>query len=319
MLRYTIRKLLSLIPKLLLISLLIFFALELLPGDSLSRSMPPEQYLEMTEVQREALRESMGLNKPALVRYFIWVGNILKGDFGYSQATGANITTILTTRLPYTIELALVALILAQVFGLVVGFLTAIFKNTIIDYLGSGLSVMAISIPNFFYGIILLVLFAVNMKIFPTGGRMPVGDDSFIARIPYMILPALALGITYNGGLTRSTRSAMLDVLNKDYIKTARSKGLNELTVNIKHGFRNALSPVMTLICLDLPKLVGGSVVIETTFNYPAIGGVLMEAISAGDIPVVMVITMTTAMVTLVASCLVDIVTAALDPRIRFE
>ena len=319
MLRYTIKKLLSLIPKLLLISLLIFFALELLPGDSLSRSMPPEQYLEMTEVQREALRESMGLNKPALVRYFIWVGNILKGDFGYSQATGANITTILTTRLPYTIELALVALILAQVFGLVVGFLTAIFKNTIIDYLGSGLSVMAISIPNFFYGIILLVLFAVNIKIFPTGGRMPVGDDSFIARIPYMILPALALGITYNGGLTRSTRSAMLDVLNKDYIKTARSKGLNELTVNIKHGFRNALSPVMTLICLDLPKLVGGSVVIETTFNYPAIGGVLMEAISAGDIPVVMVITMTTAMVTLVASCLVDIVTAALDPRIRFE
>lgn len=319
MLRYTIRKLLGLIPKLLLISLLIFFALELLPGDSLSRSMPPEQYLEMTEVQREALRESMGLNKPALVRYFIWVGNILKGDFGYSQATGANITTILSTRLPYTIELALVALILAQVFGLVVGFLTAIFKNTIIDYLGSGLSVMAISVPNFFYGIILLVLFAVNMKIFPTGGRMPVGDDSFIARIPYMILPALALGITYNGGLTRSTRSAMLDVLNKDYIKTARSKGLNELTVNIKHGFRNALSPVMTLICLDLPKLVGGSVVIETTFNYPAIGGVLMEAISAGDIPVVMVITMTTAMVTLVASCLVDIVTAALDPRIRFE
>lgn len=319
MLRYTIRKLLGLIPKLLLISLLIFFALELLPGDSLSRSMPPEQYLEMTEVQREALRESMGLNKPALVRYFIWVGNILKGDFGYSQATGANITTILSTRLPYTIELALVALILAQVFGLVVGFLTAIFKNTIIDYLGSGLSVMAISVPNFFYGIILLVLFAVNMKIFPTGGRMPVGDDSFIARIPYMILPALALGITYNGGLTRSTRSAMLDVLNKDYIKTARSKGLNELTVNIKHGFRNALSPVMTLICLDLPKLVGGSVVIEATFNYPAIGGVLMEAISAGDIPVVMVITMTTAMVTLVASCLVDIVTAALDPRIRFE
>lgn len=319
MFKYAIKKLLGLIPKLLIISLLIFFALELLPGDALSRSMPPDQYLEMSEVQREALRESLGLNKPAIVRYFIWLGNFLRGDFGYSQSTGANIATMLATRLPYTIELAFFALILAQVFGLIVGFFTAVFKNTIIDYVGSGISVMAISVPNFFYGIILLVLFAVNWKIFPAGGRMPIGDDSLIARIPYMILPALALGITYNGGLTRSTRSAMLDVLNKDYIKTARSKGLNEITVNVKHAFRNALSPIMTLICLDLPKLVGGSVVIETTFNYPAIGGMLMEAISAGDIPVVMITTMMTAIVTLLASCLVDIVTAALDPRIRFE
>ena len=226
---------------------------------------------------------------------------------------------MLATRLPYTIELAFFALILANLFGLIVGFFTAVYKNTIIDYFGTGISVLGISVPNFFYGIVLLLIFAVNYKVLPTGGRMPVGDDSLIARIPYMILPALALGITYNGGLARSTRSAMLDVLNKDYIKTARSKGLNKLTVNVKHGFRNALPPVMTLMCMDLPKLVGGSVVAEATFNYPAIGGMLMEAISAGDIPVVMITTMTTAMVTLLASCLVDIVTAALDPRVRFE
>lgn len=319
MLKYTLRKLLALLPKLLIISFIIFFALSLLPGDALSRTMDPMQYAKLTEAEKDLMREKLGLNGSLPERYVSWLGRFVRGDFGYSQSTGSNIGVMLATRLPYTIELTVFALLIAYVLGIFTGFLSAVFKNSLIDYISSGVSVLGISVPNFFSAIVLLLLFAVNHAVFPTGGRMPVGDDSLLARLPYMVLPAVALSITYNGGLTRFVRGTMLDVLNRDYIKTARSKGLSETKVNIKHGLRNAMTPILTTMCMDLPKLVGGSVVIECVFNYPAIGSMAISAVSAKDIPVVMLTTLLTAMMTLVASTLVDIVTAALDPRVRFE
>lgn len=317
MVKFTLRKLLALVPKLLVISVLLFVALECLPGDPLTRAVSPDVYAEMTDAQKDAYREAMGLNDPAYVRYFSWLGNMLKGDFGYSQSTGANIGTMLATRMPYTIELAFWGVVSATVIGLLFGFLAAINKNSTLDYACTGFSVLGISIPDFFFGILLLMLFALKLGWLPTGGRMPVGDDRLIARIPYLVMPSITLGFGLMATMTRYTRSAMLDVLNKDYIKTARSKGLSEVTVNIKHGFRNALIPVLTLICMRLPMLVGGSVVVETVFNYPGIGNMAINALNAGDIPVVMVTTMATAVVTLLASTLVDIVTAIADPRIR--
>lgn len=308
------------IPKLLTISLIIFLALQLLPGDPITRTVPPETYANMTQAQLDALRESLGLNRPFFVQYFSWLGSILKGDFGYSQSTGSNIAVMLKTRLPFTVELAFWGLMFADVFGILLGFLAAIRKNSVIDYSCTTLSVIGISVPEFFFGLVFILVFALKLKWFPTGGRIsPTSDGSFISRIPYIVLPAITLGIGLLATLTRYTRSSMLDVLNKDYIKTARSKGLSETTVNLKHGLRNALTPVLVLLCFRLPFLVSGTVVIETVFNYPAMGSMILEAISAGDMPVVMITTMVIAAVTLAASSLVDILTALLDPRVRLD
>lgn len=320
MIKYILRKLLELIPKLLVISLIIFFALQLLPGDAITRTVPPETYARMTEAQLEALRESLGLNRPVMVQYFSWLGKILTGDFGYSQSTGSNIATMLATRLPYTIELAFWGLMVANVLGILFGFLAAVKKNSVVDYACTTFSVIGISVPEFFFGLVFILYFALKLKWFPTGGRMdPASDGSFLSRLPYIVMPAVTLGISLLATLTRYTRSSMLDVLNKDYIKTARSKGLSEGVVNIKHGLRNALTPVLVLLCFRLPFLVSGTVVIETVFNYPAMGSMILEAISAGDMPVVMITTMVIAIVTLFASGLVDIITAFLDPRVRLE
>lgn len=319
MLKYTSRKLLELIPKLLLISIVVFFAMDLLPGDALSRSMSPEAYQELSETQKEEMREALGLNGPVYERYFLWLGKILKGDFGYSSSTGQNIAGMIAGRLPYTIELAGIGLVVAAIIGVSLGFLAAVKKNTILDYICSGISVLGVSVPGFFIGLIWLIIFALTLEIFPVGGRMPVGDDSLVARIPYMVLPILTMASQQSASLVRFTRSAMLDVLGKDYIKTARSKGLNETIVNVKHALRNCMTPIMTTLVLALPSLVGGSVIVETVFNYTGVGTMALEALNVGDIPVVMMTTMMTAVLTLIGSTLIDLLTAVLDPRVRFD
>ena len=318
MLRYFAKRLLLLIPKLLIISLIVFFALQALPGDAVSRSVPPKVYQSMSETQLEALRESLGLNDPLMTQYFRWLGNILHGDFGYSQSTGSNIGTMLAGRLPSTIELVFFALIIASVFGILFGFLAALGQNTPLDYINTTFSIVGISVPEFFFGLVFILLFSVKLGWLPSGGRMAAGHPGFFERIPYMIMPAFCLAISLMATLSRYTRSTMLDVLGKDYVKTARSKGLTESAVNIKHVFRNALTPIMVIMVMRLPMLVGGSVVIEAVFNYPGMGSMILEAVSASDMPVVMITTMVVAAVTLAASCVVDIFTALLDPRIRF-
>ena len=319
MLKYTLRKLLALIPKVLVITIVVFFALELLPGDALTRTMSPREYNELTETQREALREARGLNDPAPARYINWLSGLLHGDLGYSSSTGENIGKMLAGRLPYTIELVFYGIALAAFLGMLLGFLAAVTKNSIIDYICSTISVLGVSLPDFFFGLIWIILFVLTLHWFPVGGRMPVGNDSFTARIPYMVLPILTMATVEGASLVRHTRSAMLDVLGKEYIKTARSKGLSEAKVNFKHAFRNCMTPVMTRLVMMLPLMVGGSVTVETVFNYAGVGTMIVAALNAGDMPVVMMTTLITAVVNLLSSTLVDIVTALLDPRVRFE
>ncbi len=319
MLKYTLRKLLALIPKVLVITIVVFFALELLPGDALTRTMSPREYNELTETQREALREARGLNDPAPARYINWLSGLLHGDLGYSSSTGENIGKMLAGRLPYTIELVFYGIALAAFLGMLLGFLAAVTKNSIIDYICSTISVLGVSLPDFFFGLIWIILFVLTLHWFPVGGRMPVGNDSFTARIPYMVLPILTMATVEGASLVRHTRSAMLDVLGKEYIKTARSKGLSEAKVNFKHAFRNCMTPIMTRLVMMLPLMVGGSVTVETVFNYAGVGTMIVAALNAGDMPVVMMTTLITAVVNLLASTLVDIVTALLDPRVRFE
>ena len=176
---------------------------------------------------------------------------------------------------------------------------------------------VGISVPEFFLGLSAILIFAIKLGWLPTGGRMEFGREAFLQRIEFLILPAVCLGIAYIATLMRFTRGSMLDVLNKDYIKTAHSKGLSEVSVNLKHGFRNALIPIMVILILRIPMMVSGTVVIESVFNYPGMGSMLLSAISGTDMPVVMISTFIIATVILFASFLIDLITAALDPRIR--
>ena len=320
MTKFIFRKLLVLLPKLLAISLIIFLALNALPGDPVTRTLSPEQIEMMSEAQLEARRESLGLNDPWFIQYFRWLGRLLQGDFGYSQSTGSNIAVMLATRLPYTMELAAWALVFSSVLGILFGFFAAIHKNSLADYGCTAFSVIGTSVPEFFFGVVFILFFALKLKWFPTGGRMdPKGGTDFAARFRYIVMPAFTLAIHLMASQARYTRGSVLDVLNKDFIKTARSKGLSETNVNVRHALRNALTPVMVLLVSRLPALVSGTVVIETVFNYPAMGSMVLDAISASDMPVVMVTTMTISIVTLLASTLIDIVTAMLDPRVRLD
>ena len=319
MTKYFFKRLISLIPKLLIISLIIFVGLQMVPGDPITRTISPDAYANMSPAQLEGLRESLGLNDPLPVQYLTWMGKMLRGDFGYSQVNGSSIGQMLAQRLPATLELAGLGLLVATVFGLALGFLAAVKQNTAFDHASSFLGMIGVSVPEFFLGMAAILIFAIHLKWFPTGGRMAPGQEAFYERIEYLVLPVLCLGISYTATLMRFTRSSMLDVLNKDYIKTARSKGLSEFSVNLKHGFRNALIPIMVIIVFRIPILVSGTVVIESVFNYPGMGNMLLSAISGGDMPVVMMSTFIIAAVILLVSFLSDIITALLDPRVQFE
>lgn len=317
MFKYFSFRFLSLLPKLLIISIIIFLGLQLVPGDPLTRTMPPDTYANMTQAQLNDLREQLGLNDNVVVQYFHWMSNILQGNFGYSTVNGSSISVMLAARLPATLELAACGLLIATIFGLLFGFISAIKQNSPIDYIFTCFSMLGISVPEFFLGLCAILIFALKLGWLPTGGRLVYGKEAFFDRIEFLVLPSVCIGITYIATLMRFTRSSMLDVLNKDYIKTARSKGLGEVTVNLKHGFRNALIPIMVILVLRIPMLVSGTVVIENVFNYPGMGSMLLNAISGKDMPVVMISTMIIAAVILFASFLIDVVTAMLDPRIR--
>lgn len=316
MLKYALKKLGALIPKMLIISVILFLGLDMLPGDPLSRYTPVEVYEELTETEKQAMRESLGLTAPVHIRYVNWFGGLLQGNLGYSTVTKESIAAMLGPRLPYTMELCIYGLLLATLLGLTFGFIAALFKRTFIDHFLNAFSTVWTSVPEFFVALCLLIVFAVNLKWLPAGGRI---DPDGGSRIPYMILPVFCMGVHYAASLVKYVRNTMLEVMDKEYIKTARSKGLSETVVYLKHAFRNALIPVTILMCMRIPMLVGGFVVIEQVFSYHGVGSVQLSALNTGDIPVVMICLMMTGVLTMIASTLADLATAALDPRVRLE
>lgn len=311
MLKFIAKKLLQMIPMLLLISFIVFGALQMTGVDPVSYLASPD--MAGSAENLEMLRERLGLNDPFIVRYFNWIGDMLRGDFGYSIANGTSIKDLLMARLPATMELALVALVLSAIIGITVGICSAIWQNSVIDYAGRFFSVLGQAIPQFFFGICLIQIFAIKMGILPTGGRMSLTAT----RMEHFILPVLTLTLSMCSVLMRYSRNNMLGVLNSDYVKTARCKGIPEWKVYLKHAFRNAVRPVLVILCFRLPMLIGGSVVIESVFAWPGIGSVITSSVIAGDYPVVMVTTMLVAAAILIASFLVDVLTALLDPRVR--
>jgi peptide/nickel transport system permease protein len=297
------------------ISALIFFASRLSPIDPILAMIPPDMASDSANL--EQLREELGLNDHIVLQYLTWLKNIATGDFGYSLQSGQQISEILALRMPATLELVLSALILSTILALTLGLFAGAKKGGIADKLSRVLGVVGIAIPDFFIGLALLNVFAYRVSWLPSGNRVAPGQVTLWDRFPNYILPVATLTIAMLAVLIRYTRNSVLDTLNRDFVKTARSKGVPEWRVLYSHVFRNSLGPVMVLLAFRLPLLVGGSILVETVFQWPGIGTTIIAAVTASDYPVIMVVSMLIAMVILFASFLVDIVKSILDPRVR--
>lgn len=298
------------------ISLLIFIFVELAPGDAVDSMLPPESFA--SDETKERMRESLGLNDPAPLRYLQWLGRTATGDMGYSLASQKPITEVIGARLPSTLLLVGFALFVSIVIGISAGVVAAIKQYSWLDYLTTFFSFFWLSIPGFFLGLLMIYFFAVRLNWFPAfGATSPNADYPVLDRAHHLILPGVTLGLDLAAALTRYTRASLLEVLHADYIRTARAKGLREWAVIVKHGLKNALIPIITVIAFRLPYLISGAVIIETVFQWPGMGFLLLNAARGKDYPVVMALGLIVTLVVVVSSFLADVAYSIADPRIR--
>nr|WP_314579313.1 ABC transporter permease [uncultured Pseudomonas sp.] len=312
MLIFILRRLLSAIPTLILVSLFVFTLQKLLPGDPV-QAMAGE---ERDPAVMEYLREKYRLNDPVPLQYVHWVGNVLQGDFGTSLRTEQPVTTLLASKLPVTLELAVLALIIALLIGIPTGVISAVRKGTATDYAANVFALSGISIPHFWLGILLIMIFAVKLQWLPASGFVPLGEDVG-QNLKTLILPAFVLGAGLSGVLMRHTRSAMLEVLRADYVRTARAKGLFPRTVILKHALRNALMPIVTLTTLLFGELLGGAVLTEQVFSIPGFGKMIVDAVFNRDYAVVQGVVLCVAIGFLLLNLLADVLYRLINPRLR--
>ncbi len=264
----------------------------------------------------EYLREKYRLNDPIPVQYVTWVGNALRGDLGISLRTNQPVTELIAQKLPVTLQLALMALVFALVIGIPAGILSAIRKGTVTDYAANVVALSGLSIPNFWLGIMLILLVSVRWELLPASGYVPPGEDLW-RSIQTMLMPAFVLGTAIAATLMRHTRSAMLGVLRSDYVRTARAKGMAERTVILKHALRNALTPVVTLTALLFGELIAGAVLTEQIFTIPGFGKLVVDAVFTRDYAVVQGIVLVTALGFIVMNLIADVLYVVLNPRLR--
>jgi len=315
---FALRRVLTSIPVLLAVTILVFALVELAPGDVADYFINPE-----ANTSPEALaemRQAYGLDRPAPVRYAIWLGQVVRGDLGFSFVSGEPVARMVLRRFQNTATLMSVALIVSIVLGVTLGVFVAVRQYSFWDHALSALSFLAVSMPAFVTGILALYLFAVLLPIFPSGGIRSVGVDAGLwDRIHHLILPAAVLSLAQTATFMRYTRFSVLEVLRADYVRTARGKGLAERRVTMRHGLPNALIPVITVIGLSLPVLVVGAVFTETIFSWPGMGTLYLTAVGSRDVPLVMGLNLFIAVVVLAANLLTDLAYGLVDPRIRYE
>ncbi|RIK47201.1 MAG: ABC transporter permease [Chloroflexi bacterium] len=311
MTRYIIRRLLYSIIVLFGVTLLVFFTLRLSgdPVQLLLREGNP------TPEDIEALREALRLDRPLYQQYFSFIGNAVTGDFGKSLRYKTPAFNEVMSRMPATITLAVAAYLFALLVAIPTGILSAVRRGGFTDFASRLVSLAGLSIPSFWLGLMLILVFGVKLKWLPVSGR----GEGFAGRLEALVLPAVSLGMIYAGTLTRLLRSSMLEVLNTDYIRTARSKGLQERLVLTRHALRNALIPVVTLAGLQIGFLLGGAVVIEVVFSWPGVGRLVVDSINNRDYPVVQAAVTILAVVLIASSLIVDILYSVIDPRIRYS
>jgi peptide/nickel transport system permease protein len=312
--RYVARRVAALAATLLFVSILVFLVIRILPGDPAALIMGTEGDPAATE----RLRESMGLNRPLAVQYVDWLGRALRGDLGRSIQYDLPVGELIVSRLPVTVPLALLAAAFMIVVAVPLGLYAATHHRRAGDYLAMIVSQLGISVPQFWSGLLLILLFSVTLGWVRSGGF-----DGWAAglwpALRSLLLPAVALGLFQAAVLVRATRSAVLDVLREDYVRTARAKGVSERLVVGKHTFRNALIPIVTVAGLQLGQLMAGAIVLESVFALPGLGRLALGAISARDLPVVQGVTLFVASAIVLINFAVDVAYGFLDPRIRYE
>ena len=299
---------------LLIISLIVFTGVRMIPGD-------PARVLAGTEADEagiEEIREKYGLNAPLPVQYLRWLGLAATGDLGESIRTRTAVTSMIAGKLPITIELTGLSLLVALAIAVPAGVLAAVRRNTVWDVLASGVSLCGVSIPNFWLGIMLILLVSVRFGWLPASGFVPIAEDP-IGNLKRMLMPALVLGTGLAAVLMRQTRNAMIEVLSADYVRTARAKGLAQRAVVVRHALRNGLIPVVTILGLQMGALMGGAVVTEQIFVLPGFGRLIVEAVFTRDYPVVQGVVLITASSYVLINLLVDISYTVLNPRIRIR
>jgi peptide/nickel transport system permease protein len=316
--RYVVRRLLIAIPTLLVISFVVYAILALAPGDPLGQfaanpNVPPEV--------RENIRRSLGLDQPWPLRYVKWVTALLRGDFGYSFASHSRVDDLLVQRLPNTLAVVGVAYLIAVVLALPIGLISAVKRYSLFDHAVTTFAFIGFSLPTFFIGLLLIMLFSINLHWFPFiyDSTLTVKDlASFVEQIRQSVMPIAVLTLFNTAALARYVRAEVLEHLPLDYVRTARSKGIHEGLVIVRHVLRNSLIPVVTLVALGIPAVFAGAIVTEQIFRVPGIGELLVRSIGSSDTPVVAAIVFVFAILVIIFNLVADVMYAVLDPRIRY-
>lgn len=316
MMQYIFRRILMAIPLLIGITILSYAIIRLAPGGPtallIDPSIKPQDLAKM--------EEKFGVNDPIYVGYIKWVGDLVQGDFGTSYIKrGTPVSELIWNRLPNTILLMVSSTLIAAIIAIPFGIYSAMRPYSLLDYSATVVSFVGVATPNFWLGIMLIMYLAVQWSIFPTGGVMTIGADfSIWDRLHHLILPAFVLAVSDTAALTRYTRSSMLDVLKQDYIRTAKSKGFKERKVVIKHGVRNGMIPIITMFGLMIPSFIGGAAVTEKIFSWPGIGQLFIDSAYQRDYPVIMGLTVISAVLVVIGNLIADILYAICDPRIEY-
>jgi peptide/nickel transport system permease protein len=311
---YIIRRLLLVVPVMWLVATTAFFLLHMTPGDPVAVLLGPDATAE----QVDRLRDELGLTQPLLVQYVTWLWDIVRLDFGHSIFLNMPVTDAIADRAQPTILLTIAASLVAISIGIPTGVISAVRRGSAIDF-GAMLGAMVgISMPTFWLGLNLIFIFAVTLRWLPVGGYTPILEDP-VDSIKRLIMPAFTLGAFQAAFLARITRSVMLDVLNEDYIRTARAKGINERGVIIRHALRNTMIPLVTVVGLTFALLIGGAVVTEQVFNIPGVGRLLIQAVLRRDFPLIQGVVLVIAFLYVIINLIVDIIYVFLDPRIHYS
>ena len=311
---YVIRRFLELIPAMFAASILIFLMITLAPGDPVAMRLGTEA----TPEQIAAERTRLGLDQPLPVRYGIWLADVARLDLGQSLYTNRPVTTMIAEAFPKTVQLALLSLVLSLLIGLPLGMWAALRQDRPADTVITGFNALGLAIPNFWLGILMILLFSVQLRWLPPSGAGSA-DQGIVATLRYLAMPVLSIAVSNLSVFARFTRSALIDVMKDDFIRTARAKGLAERVVINRHALKNALIPVVTIVGIQFGRLLGGAVVTESVFAFPGIGRLTVTAILNRDYPVVQAILLLVVFIFLVANVLVDLLYGYLDPRVRLD
>jgi len=313
---YIVRRLLLMVPVLILVSMIAFSILLLLPGDPAMAILGPDRVRDT--VAYNALREELGLNRSIPVQYLSWVSKMLVGDFGNSAHYQQPVMALVGQSIWPTVQLAVTAMVIALVISIPIGIMSAVRPGSWLDLLGTTLALSGVAIPNFLLGILMVMLFSLVLRVLPSGGYVPFSQDP-IQSMRLMLMPSVALGMGLAAVLMRQIRSAMLEVMSQDYVTTARAKGLAGRNVVLRHALKNALIPVITVIGVQVGRLIGGTVIIETIFSVPGMGKLAVASIFFRDFPVVQVEVLMIGTAILFSNLITDLLYGVLDPRVRYD